>query len=400
MKKNIMFIIGQMKTGGAEKVVCNLCNNLKNKYNITLVVRTMKDADYIPDVNIIEIPELGFSLSKYNLIKNVRSCLIALCGIKKLRKLKKDLKIDTSVSFLIKSNIFNYFSKYKDKVIISVRNRITSINIDIYKKIMFIYRFVITRVNLVVSVSESVMNEQITCFNANKTNNIVIPNFCEYKQINKLKKENLPLEHKKMFDGKTVISSGRYTYQKGQWHLIRAFKKVVEYDKDIKLVLTGRGDLKDYYLKLVSELNLQKNVFVLDYVDNVYRYMYNAQVYVLNSFYEGMPNALLEAMACNLPIIATDAPGGTREIVSSSISANLINMEKINYEDYGILIKPCDSKMYSAADPLTQEEINLADAIITLLSNKSLMEKYKKNSNKRIKDFDKSKILAMWESIL
>jgi len=113
-----------------------------------------------------------------------------------------------------------------------------------------------------------------------------------------------------------------------------------------------------------------------------------------------MPNALLEAMACNLPIIATDAPGGTREIVSSSISANLINMEKINYEDYGILIKPCDSKMYSAADPLTQEEINLADAIITLLSNKSLMEKYKKNSNKRIKDFDKSKILAMWESIL
>jgi len=139
---------------------------------------------------------------------------------------------------------------------------------------------------------------------------------------------------------------------------------------------------------------------VLDYVDNVYRYMYNAQVYVLNSFYEGMPNALLEAMACNLPIIATDAPGGTREIVSSSISANLINMEKINYEDYGILIKPCDSKMYSAADPLTQEEINLADAIITLLSNKSLMEKYKKNSNKRIKDFDKSKILAMWESIL
>jgi len=61
MKKNILFLIGNMTSGGAEKVIYNLCNNLKDKYNITLVVRTLENADYIPDVNIIEIPEIRIS---------------------------------------------------------------------------------------------------------------------------------------------------------------------------------------------------------------------------------------------------------------------------------------------------------------------------------------------------
>ena len=54
-----MFLIGKMQTGGAEHVVYNLCNSLKDEYNITLVTRTMEGADYIPDVNTVEIPELG-----------------------------------------------------------------------------------------------------------------------------------------------------------------------------------------------------------------------------------------------------------------------------------------------------------------------------------------------------
>ena len=163
--------------------------------------------------------------------------------------------------------------------------------------------------------------------------------------------------------------------------------------------MTGRGVLKDYYQELVSELNLENNVYILDFVDNVFRYIHNAKIYILNSFYEGMPNALLEAMACDLPIIATDAPGGTKEIIAPNRKSNTY-VKKATLEEYGILIPTCDKTMYKAKDPLTKEEKILADSIILLLKDKKLYQKYKKASQERVKDFNKEKILKMWEDIL
>lgn len=386
MKKNILFLIGKMSTGGAERTLYNLCNELKNEYNITLVVRTIKDADYIPDVNIVEIKELG---SKKHLI----------VGLRKLKKLKKKLNISTSVSFLLKYNIYNYLSRNDEKVVISVRNYLSQVK-KLYSKFnVFLFRKIVRKVDLVVCVSRSVLYDQLNKFHAKDSKCIVIPNFCDTSKIDKFKLEELPLEHKDLFNGKVIISSGRYNYQKGQWHLIRAFKKVAEYDKEARLILTGRGPLKEYYQKLVSDLDLKDNVFILDYVDNVYRYMYNANIYILNSFYEGMPNVVLEAMACNLPVIATDSPGGSKEIIAPNSNINTF-VDKISYCDYGILIPTCDTNMYDAYFDLTKEEENIKDAIIALLKDKKLYNKYKKKSEKRIKDYSKNAIIEMWKEIL
>ena len=61
-----MFIIGQLRNGGAERVIYNLCTDLKKEFNITLVVRSLKDVDliYVPDVKIIEVNELSFRFRK------------------------------------------------------------------------------------------------------------------------------------------------------------------------------------------------------------------------------------------------------------------------------------------------------------------------------------------------
>jgi len=380
-----MFIIGKMTNGGAERVINNLCNILKDEYNITLVVKSIEGADYVPDVNICEISELNSRRKKW-------------IGVFKLRKLKKQLKIDTSISFLTKYNVYNYFYKYKDKIIFSVRNYMTENdtysddNLKLYKKI-------IKKADLVVNVSNSVMHDQFVNFEVNKKNNIVIPNFCEIDNINRLKIEKLDDDHKDIFKGNVIICPGRYTFQKGQWHIIRAFQKVVEFDKTAKLLLTSRGPLKEYYQTLVNELNLQNNVYILDFVDNIYRYMYNSKIYILNSFYEGMPNALLEAMACDLPVIATDSFGGTKEIIAPHRDITSY-VDDITLEKYGILIPVCDRNMYSALEPLTNEENKIADAIIMLLKDKKLYKKYKDASSKRIKDFSKEKIIKMWKDIL
>lgn len=386
MKKNVMFIIGRMKTGGAEHVVFNLCNLLRDEYNVTLVTRTMSNADYIPDVKTIEIPELS---SK----KKV------LIGLRKLKELKKILKIDTSISFLLKYNIYNCLTKNKEKVIISVRNNITSTKHNYSDKYVFLYKKIINKADLVVNVSATTMEDSINNFKAKRKKNIVIPNFCDLEYINSVKKEQLPLEHRDIFKNDVIICSGRYNFQKGQWHLIRAFKNVVLKNPNAKLVLTGRGPLKEYFESLVDELKLNNSVYILDYVDNVYRYMYHAKIYFLNSLYEGMPNVLLEAMACDLPIIATDSKGGSKEILEPNASINE-RLKEVTKASYGILVPVCDGKMYKASDNLTKEEENLAEAINMLLDDKQLYSEYKSLSQKRVLDFTNDKILDKWRNII
>lgn len=384
MKKNIMFIIGKMTTGGAERVIYNLCNTFKDKYNVYLVVRTISKADYIPDVNIIEVPQL--------------SSLVKIRALRKIRELKKELKIHATISFLLRYNIYNYLSKYKDKVIISIRNY-TSLTTHNYSKLeLHTYKRILKKVDVAVNVSEAVMEDQIDFFEAPRNNNVVIPNYYEKELIDVMKLENIPDEHKNLFLGKTIISSGRYSFQKGQWHLIRAFKKVVEYDKDAKLVLTGKGPLKEYYETLINDLNLQNNVFLLGFVENVYKYMYNSDIYLLGSFYEGMPNVLIEAMACGLPVIATDSPGGTREVITGQFLKGQY-VKDVSYEKYGVLIPIMDKRQYDATYSLTKEEEKMADAIISLLKDKTLCEKYKKASEERVSRIKKEEIIKMWEDI-
>ena len=384
MKKNIMFLIGHMKSGGAERVIYNLCNELKNDYNIYLVVIDMIDADYCPDVNILEIKQLG---NKKKLI-----------GLHKLRKLKKELKIDVCISFLLKYNIYNYLSKCKEKVIISIRN-IETLNSRYSKMLQFLYKRIIGRVDLVVNVSSSVMNDSIKNYHAKSKNNIVIPNFCENKLIDKEKKKTLPKKHQELFKEDVIICCGRYHFQKGQWHLIRAFKEVVKKNKKAKLVLFGRGTYKEYYERLVKDLKLDNSVFIMDFTDKIYRYMYNSKIFILNSFFEGMPNVVIEAMACGLPVIATDAPGGSKEIIAPKKELEKYT-KKISLEKYGILIPTCDGNKYEAKDPLTYEEKQIAKSINLLLKDKELYQKYKKASQERVKDFYKEKIINMWRDIL
>ncbi len=386
MKKNVMFIIGQMRSGGAERVVCNLCNNLKDDYNITLVVRTIKNADYIPDVNIVEMKELT-------------GARVSLNAIKKLKALKKELKIDTAISFLIKYNVYNYLSRGKEKVIFSVRNMLsTQVNKPSFMNSL-IYRYAVKRVDLIVNVSEDVKTDTVGYYHSPEEKNIVIPNFCEVDKIEKSKKAKLPKEYKNLFKGNVVFSAGRFSSQKAQWHTIRAFKEVVKYDKNAKLMLAGRGELKEYYERIIKDLNLEKNVFLIEFNADIFPFMYNSKVFVLNSFYEGMPNVILEAMACDLPVIATDAPGGSKEIIDPK-NIKEKRVEKVTLGKYGILIPVGDRVMYEANAPLTKEEEYLKDAIIMMLKDEKKYQKYKLASGKRVKDFTKEKILKKWKSII
>lgn len=107
---------------------------------------------------------------------------------------------------------------------------------------------------------------------------------------------------------KTILFTGRLAKQKGLDTLIYALKRI-DGKFSFELNILGEGSLFPALNRLVKGLGLSEKVFFSGIVDDVVRYLREADLFVLPSRYEGMSNALLEAMACGVPVIASDIPG-------------------------------------------------------------------------------------------
>jgi len=124
---------------------------------------------------------------------------------------------------------------------------------------------------------------------------------------------------------KTIVTTGRLNKQKNHPLLIRAFKRIVEEYPDYKLIIYGEGPERKNDETLIRELGLQKRVLLPGSINDVLEKICKSSLYVLSSDFEGMPNALMEAMALGLPCISTDCPcGGPRELIENEINGILV----------------------------------------------------------------------------
>lgn len=129
-------------------------------------------------------------------------------------------------------------------------------------------------------------------------------------------KAQAPLAHPWFEAGQppVVLAVGRLTQQKDFPSLIRAFARVRR-NRPCRLLILGEGTDRPALETLVSELGLAGDVALPGFVNNPYAYMRRASLYVLSSRWEGLPTVLIEALYCGLPIVATDCPSGSREIL-------------------------------------------------------------------------------------
>ena len=112
-----------------------------------------------------------------------------------------------------------------------------------------------------------------------------------------------------------ILGVGRLNEVKGFDDLIKAHKYLLMNNVKNKLIILGEGEQRGYLERLILELNVRDSVILKGFVDNPYKYMRSASVFVLSSKYEGFSVVIAEALSVGLPVVSTDCPSGPSEIL-------------------------------------------------------------------------------------
>jgi glycosyltransferase involved in cell wall biosynthesis len=149
----------------------------------------------------------------------------------------------------------------------------------------------------------------------------------EINKINLQKKQQVDLPFKK---AKYFIAVGRLTRQKNFLMLCKAVKKLILNFPDFILVIAGDGEDKNKILSYIKKNNLEKNIFLIGYVKNIFSYINSSQGFILSSLWEDPGFVLIEAGACKIPVFSSDCPEGPKEIIKDNINGILFKTNDLN----------------------------------------------------------------------
>lgn len=309
----ITLLISSLSLGGAERTVCNIANYLSEKGHEVDVLTVSGEKSYHlnPKVNLICMFDETQSRLPHFLIN-----LFRLYNFNKyLRKNKRDIYL----SFLPKLStlLLRQRKLIQGTVIIAERGDPKNIPQSLAKVRDKYYHL---SDGFVFQTEEAQQYYKDKGFNI--SNSIIIPNA--------INSECLRPEYK----GKPnyeIVTVGRLSHQKNIQMLIEAFSNLAHDYPKFTLKIYGDGPLKEELSSQAQTLGIQDRVKFMGFVDNITDRIKGASLFVLPSNYEGMPNALAEAMALGLPCISTDCPvGGPRFLIQDGINGLLIPVGDTN----------------------------------------------------------------------
>ncbi len=392
-KLKIGFIIPNLLGGGAERVVSELLQNLPESFEKYLVLFE-KRVVYPVNEKVIVI-DLNIPASR-NPLKQIVNVILRASKIRKIRKKKS---LDVVLSFLQGADFPNLLSRSSNaSTIVSVRNTLSKRQGYYAKFSNLMVKKLYKRADKIIAVSSGVKRDLIDNFKIESEKIEVIQNPCDVRKIQALSKEPLGRYGNFVFGKPTIINMGGMIKQKGQWHLLRAFRAVKRQLKGLTFLILGAGVLEDYLKKLAQASGYSRDIHFLGFQKNPFKFIAKANVFVLSSLWEGFPNALVEAMACGTAVIATDCESGPREILAPGTPL-VRKPPGIEHAKYGLLVPPLDGKFYPFSIRLTRAENLLAKAIIELIRNQDLREKYSSLALERAKDFEIDKIIDKYTGL-
>ena len=399
MNNHVAFLINSLAGGGAEKVAIRLSEHLP----ISAFILLERDIKYKADKPIFFLSNHSTKTSPI-----IKTLSIPTYAYKLSDFIEKNSLV---VSFLERANFVNIISKLfkKHRAIISVHMDQQRGHVGLRKLNKLLVRILYPKADLIVAVSHGVKQSLIN-LGIEEEKIKVIYNPYPIDEIKELAKEPLG-SYEEIFEHPVLITAGRLTKQKGQWYLIRVFKALKEKHRDLKLVILGEGELKDYLVELSQELGLKTyvwdrdrlsesfDVYFLGFQKNPFKFMAGSKLFVFPSLWEGFGNVLVEAMVCGVPVISSDCRSGPREILEPNTDFNY-QAQKPEFAEYGVLMPVFEVKYKSAKEPLGGKEMMWVETIDKLLEDENLRRHYSEKAKQRAEDFRIEKIVQEWKEVL
>ena len=309
----ILYVITGLGVGGAEKVVCDLADQMILKGHDVKIVYLTGSVLVKPISPRIELLPLHL-----NSASNVFS------ASRKYKKIIRDFSPDVIHSHMIHANIFarlNHLSFKYIRLICTAHNSNEGGRVR-----MLAYKLTNFLSNLNTNVSQEASESLISKGAFNKNNLITVYNGIDLNKFNFFNKD-------KNSNELNFLSVGRFNKQKDYPNLFQAISILKNtINKEVKFYIAGDGELRPQLEQLIVDLGISDCVVLLGKRSDIPNLLNKADYFVLSSRHEGLPTVVIEAMACGTFVIATDC-GGSAEIMG----------------DTGLLVPPQDSKALAEA---------------------------------------------------
>lgn len=363
--EHLVFVTLSLTKGGAERVICNMCNEyFAERYRITIISFMAAEPEYRLD-DRIRVIYLDRKREQYR--QNLAARFLRRRGAlaKALKAVMREGQRPLAlVSFLPEPNFISasLAGKFDCPVIISVRN-------DPVKEYGSKFRYILMKLLYKRAqgyVFQTERAKEYFSFSAHIVeNSVVIPNpvgreFIGWESSGNRKKE--------------IVSVGRLEEQKDPLLLVEAFEEVHKIFPEYELVFYGEGSLKERIMQESRKRGLAEAVVLKGNVNRIGEAVRDASLFVLSSRYEGMPNALMEAMALGIPCVSTDCPcGGPAFLIRDGVN--------------GLLAPVGDAGAF-------------ADAMIRILGDYDSAQRMGMRAQEIIKELNPDTIYEKWEKFI
>lgn len=308
-RKKIAFYIGSLRKGGAERVFVNLAEYFRREgYRVVMVTQYQKEEEYdLPDGVERILSEIGEEKVSSSRVLNF------LRRLNKLHVIWKRQKPDLVLSCIGKNNFMAVVTTMgtKTKAVVSVvgeaKEEYPSRGMRVLADFLF------SRAAGVILQTER--SRGFFCRKVGKKA-VILPNSLNPAFIGP------------RYEGvreKEIVSVGRMDANKNHEMQLRAFAALKDKYPEYTLVIYGDGELRTYIEETADKLGIAGRVSLPGVVPDVAARICRASLFLLTSYSEGVSNALIEALALGLPVIATDVPsGGTEELMRDGVNGLVI----------------------------------------------------------------------------
>lgn len=314
----VMFVLPTYVGGGAERIVVQLARSLHRKGRRVLLVGVLERASTF---EVDGLPHIGLGCGR------VLEAIFPLLRVIKEHKVKTVVSTLRHITVVVASTHFLLRTKFRH--VIRVANTYSSeIQRGSNALVRAFWHCVLILAHRSASanicVSHGVRKDLVSRFCVTAARCVTIYNPVNLPEIDSLASAAEPrLELKR--GRKLILAVGRLTVQKDFVSLIEAFSKLKTLcSQSSALVILGEGPERPNLEMVVETHGLRDDVYLLGWVSNPYPFFRSADVFVLSSKHEGLPNALLEALAFELPVVTTDCESGPREIITDTRLGALI----------------------------------------------------------------------------